>query len=85
MLLKNQINFNLLVRLIIIMSFLFCYQAPDITQIIISSIQAIYIVYFILVVRYTKIRYFTVNFVSNILTFVIVFCTAGASKFILVN
>lgn len=44
--------------------------------------QAIYTTYFTVFVRYTKKRYIIVNFLSNLLTFVILFLTSGATKYL---
>ncbi len=80
--LKNQIIISLLTRFLIIISFIFSYQNPLVVQCLISMFQAIYTTYFTVFVRYTKKRYIIVNFLSNLLTFVILFLTSGATKYL---
>ena len=69
---KNNLLFNLLNRLIIIISFVVSFKNPKIAGLIMLFSQFAYTIYFLIVIRFRKIRYFAFILISNILTCLII-------------
>ena len=64
---KNSILASLLTRTLIIIIFVTFYNDPKAAGIVIVIIQAVYSIYILILLRFTKIRYFVVKTLSNIL------------------
>lgn len=63
---KNIIVFSLLTRMIILAAFIGGFNNPLAATIVMSSIQGIYLIYYAIFIRNTKIRFLIVNLVSNV-------------------
>lgn len=70
---RNNTLIALIVRAAIITTFVFLFQIPQIAGIIMLAFQLIYCVYFIAVMRFTKIRYFIFLSVQVGLTLALIF------------
>lgn len=64
---KNNVFFSLLTRTIIICVYVGLYRSPGVSGIVMVLMQAGYTIYFIALIRFTKIRYFVATIVGNIL------------------
>jgi hypothetical protein len=78
---KNQIVFSLLTRLVIIAGFCGAFSSPMVAEIVILTAQSIYIIYFAACVRYSKIRYWCINFASNLFLLVSLTCACQYAQF----
>lgn len=64
---KNNILISLLNRAIIIIAFITLFEHPEIAGVIMIISQLLYTFYVVALLRYTKIRYYTLIVLSNIL------------------
>jgi len=81
---KNCLLFSLINRGIIIISFIALFSMPQISGIIIIISQVVYTMYFVVLLRYTKIRYFGLNIVANVLM-VIIFLASYVGSISVIN
>jgi hypothetical protein len=63
---KNNILISLMTRTFIISIYIALYTSPSAAGIILIIFQTVYTIYFIILLRYTKLRYFIAKVVSNI-------------------
>lgn len=64
---KNNILISLLVRTTMICIYVGIFNKPETVGIVIAILQTAYTIYFIALIRFSKMRYFIANVVSNIL------------------
>lgn len=77
---KNNLFINLLMRTGIIVSFVFLFKSPRVAGIIILAMQIGYTIYFMVFIRFIKIRYYVVLSINLIITIgVILTIYIGAS------
>lgn len=71
---KNNVLFSLIFRGITITSFVVLFQQPTVAGIIMTASQLLYALYVLILLRFTKLRYYIVIAVSEILTIGIIVC-----------
>lgn len=70
---KNNILICLITRAAIITAFVFLFRMPEFAGIVMVVLQLSYSIYFVIFIRYTKIRYFVVIALNSCLTIVLIF------------
>ena len=70
---KNNILISLITRAGIITTFVFLFQLPEIAGIVMVALQVSYSTYFVIFIRFTKIRYFVVIALNSCLTIALIF------------
>ena len=70
---KNNILISLITRAGIIIAFVFMFQVPEIAGIVMVVLQIGYSTYFVIFIRYTKIRYFVIIALNTCLTVALIF------------
>ena len=64
---KNNVLISLLTRTLIICIYVGMYSSPSAGGIIVIILQVIYTIYFVILIRFTKIRYFIFRTISHLL------------------
>ena len=64
---KNNILVHLVIRTLMICVYVSMYSTPSACGIILIILQVLYTVYFVILIRFTKIRYFVFRTISHIL------------------
>lgn len=72
---KNNVLISLIFRGITITAFVVLFQQPTVAGIIMIASQVLYAFYVIILLRFTKLRYYIVIVVSEILTVGIIVCS----------
>jgi hypothetical protein len=64
---KNNTLISLLIRTLIICVYAGLFSSPSVSGIILIILQSIYTIYFIVLIRFTKLRYFVFRITSHIM------------------
>ena len=72
---KNNVLISLIFRGITITAFVVLFQQPTVAGIIMIASQVLYAFYVIILLRFTKLRYYIIIVVSEILTVGIIVCS----------